>query len=139
MPSLEQLFITLGVGVALKLAYDLSSFFYLHFLSPPQYHRYLYGKAPYVLITGASDGIGKAVAAELYAKGFNLIIHGRNADKLRAVQREIKRDGTRDVRLWVADASSPDVDFESALKQWEDIEITLVIHNVGGTQMKDVR
>ncbi|KAI0340286.1 NAD(P)-binding protein [Trametopsis cervina] len=132
----------LGGAVALKAAYDLSSFLYTHLLQRPAYGRYLYGHAPYALVTGASDGIGKAVAHELYARGFNLVIHGRSAEKLAKVQQEILASDPvvkRDVKLWIADASAADVDFEGALKQWEDIEITLVIHNVGGTEMKASR
>ena len=45
----------------------------------------------------------------------------------------------RNVRLWIADASAADFDFTSALKEWEDVEITLVIHNVGGSEPQDVR
>ncbi|KAI0684914.1 NAD(P)-binding protein [Cytidiella melzeri] len=138
--TILQLFTAIGAAVALKAAYDLSSFLHFYLLSPPKYHRYLYGTAPYALVTGATDGIGKAVAKELYEKGFSLVIHGRNSDKLRKVQQEIKgSNGTRDVRLWVADASSPDVDFTSAVNLWEDIEITLVFHNVGGAEAKGAR
>lgn len=143
MPTtqLYQAFATIGVAITLKAAYNLTSFLYFHFLSPPKYHRYLYGDAPYALVTGATDGIGKAVAKELYNKGFNLVIHGRNPEKLKKVQEDILSSSSskRHVRLWVADASAAEVDYASALKAWEDIEITLVINNVGGTVMKDVR
>lgn len=43
----------------------------------------------------------------------------------------------RDIQLWVADANSPDVDFESAVKQWEGLQITLVVHNVGGAPARE--
>ncbi|KAI0088348.1 NAD-P-binding protein [Irpex rosettiformis] len=139
--QLFQLFTVVGALVTLKASYDLISFLYFHFLSPAKYHRYLYGDAPYALVTGATDGIGKGIAKELYKKGFNLVIHGRNPEKLKKVREEIlsSSDSKRDVRLWIADASAPDVDFASAIKEWEDVEITLVIHNVGGSEMKDVR
>ena len=38
-----------------------------------------------ILITGASDGIGKAVAAAAAAHGARVILHGRNVRKLEAV------------------------------------------------------
>lgn len=128
----------IGALVTLKATYDLTSFLYFHLLSGPTYHRYLYGDAPYALVTGATDGIGKAIAQELYNKGFNLIIHGRNSEKLKKVQEDIQSSSSakRAVKLWVADASAPEVDFASELKKWEDIEITLVIHNVGGSYVK---
>ena len=91
------------------------------------------------VVTGATDGIGKAVAKELYLRGFNLILHGRNANKLERVSDEIRSAGStkKDVRLWVADANSADVNFEGAAKQWDGLQITLVVHNVGGAPVRE--
>jgi len=36
----------------------------------------------WAVITGASDGIGKAFAFELAKEGFNIVLIGRNAEKL---------------------------------------------------------
>lgn len=43
------------------------------------------------LLTGATDGIGKQTALELTNKGFDLIIHGRNAEKTEKAANEIKQ------------------------------------------------
>jgi NAD(P)-dependent dehydrogenase (short-subunit alcohol dehydrogenase family) len=51
-----------------------------------------------VLVTGASSGIGRAVALQLAGAGAIVILVARNADKLRGVQREVeKRGGTAHV------------------------------------------
>ena len=42
-----------------------------------------------ILLTGATDGIGKQTAMELFKQGHELIIHGRNADKTEATKEEI--------------------------------------------------
>jgi len=44
-----------------------------------------------VLITGASSGIGKATAEKFGKHGFDLIITGRRADKLKSVADKIRR------------------------------------------------
>ena len=41
-----------------------------------------------ILITGATDGIGKETAKALVAAGHTVILHGRNAEKLAAAAQE---------------------------------------------------
>jgi 3-oxoacyl-[acyl-carrier protein] reductase len=50
-------------------------------------------KGKRALVTGSSDGIGKAIAIGLAREGAKVIIHGRNADKARRVVEEIKSIG----------------------------------------------
>lgn len=53
-----------------------------------------------VLVTGATDGLGRALADRLAADGHTLILHGRNADKLAETAAAIR--GT-EVRTALAD------------------------------------
>ncbi|MCV7301280.1 SDR family oxidoreductase [Mycobacterium barrassiae] len=48
-----------------------------------------------VVITGGGSGIGRCTAHELAALGAEVALVGRNVDKLRAVQDEIRSDGGR--------------------------------------------
>ena len=94
------------------------------------------GTKPYALITGATDGIGKSTARELYAKGFNLILHGRNEEKMKRVVEEVKAANPTsglDVKYFIADVGRPDVDFEGIAKRFEGLNITLFVNNVGAS------
>lgn len=139
MPSTPQILALVGALVVLKSSYSLLRLASVYFLPSSRLKRFQYGPASYALVTGASDGIGRAVAKELYRRGFNLILHGRNPEKLARVQEEIEAASTtkRDIKLWVADANDAQVDFEGAVKQWEDLQITLVVHNVGGAPARE--
>jgi NAD(P)-dependent dehydrogenase (short-subunit alcohol dehydrogenase family) len=48
--------------------------------------------APTVLITGATDGLGRGLAHRLAADGAALILHGRDPGRLAATAEEISRD-----------------------------------------------
>ncbi|SBN62962.1 Short-chain dehydrogenase [Curtobacterium sp. 9128] len=56
------------------------------------------------LVTGASSGIGEAIARELAAAGMAVAVHGRDEARTRAVAIDIERQGGRAVPL-VADLS----------------------------------
>ena len=61
-----------------------------------------------ILVTGASDGIGRAVALALARAGAQVILHGRNVRKLEAVHAEIEKMGA-------PEASIVPLDLERAL------------------------
>ncbi|GAA4748108.1 SDR family NAD(P)-dependent oxidoreductase [Flavisolibacter ginsenosidimutans] len=60
----------------------------------------------YALITGASKGIGKVIAFELAAKGYNILMVARSEDLLKKASEEIKAQAKVDVKYLAADLSS---------------------------------
>jgi NAD(P)-dependent dehydrogenase (short-subunit alcohol dehydrogenase family) len=46
---------------------------------------------PVAIITGASRGLGRALAAELAGRGWDLVLDGRDAEALRSAVRELER------------------------------------------------
>ena len=62
-----------------------------------------------ILVTGASDGIGKALAVHAAGLGAKVILHGRNSDRLAAVYDEIVAiDGASQPTIAVLDFAVAD-------------------------------
>lgn len=59
-----------------------------------------------VLVTGSTEGLGRAVALALAAQGAHVIVHGRNAEGGQAVVDEIARSGKGSATFHAADFSS---------------------------------
>ena len=60
-----------------------------------------------ILITGSTDGIGKATAIALSKMGHNIIIHGKDIEKGRMVLNEIKKKSeNNNIDLKIADFNS---------------------------------
>ncbi len=59
-----------------------------------------------VLVTGSTDGLGRDVARRLAADGAHVIIHGRNAERGKAVVDEIGKGGKGSARFYQADFAS---------------------------------
>lgn len=58
-----------------------------------------------ILITGATDGIGKMTAQKLAAYGNTVLVHGRNSAKLEKVAKDLAEETNADVYSYLADLS----------------------------------
>lgn len=60
-----------------------------------------------ILVTGATDGLGRRVARELAAKGATVLLHGRNPERLEATLEELRsQTGSEKANSYLADLSS---------------------------------
>ena len=83
------------------------------------------------LVTGASGGIGEAVARALHAQGATVVLHGTRAEKLEALQNDLgARAFALAVNLSDRDAVAGLVDAASALAG----PISILVNNAGITR-----
>lgn len=93
------------------------------------------GNDSWALVTGANDGIGRAFSEELLRRGFNLLLHGRNAQKLEKVKKELEKQWPkRKLDIVVADAAKYDNAYEILVKKAKSLpgKLTILVNNVGG-------
>lgn len=86
----------------------------------------------YILITGASSGIGYEMAKQLAAKNFNLILVARSEDKLVKLQNDLKSQFSIEVEYLLYDLSEPNSaqDLYHQVKE-KNYLITGLINNAG--------
>jgi NAD(P)-dependent dehydrogenase (short-subunit alcohol dehydrogenase family) len=84
-------------------------------------------KRPVALVTGATSGIGKAVAIDLARDGFDVVVHGRDAVRGVATVNGIKAEGGQ-ARFVAADLA--DADAVAALAE-EAGEVEVLVNNGG--------
>ncbi|XP_012572265.1 very-long-chain 3-oxoacyl-CoA reductase 1-like [Cicer arietinum] len=92
----------------------------------------------WAIITGATDGIGKAFAYQLAHRNLNLIIVSRNSKKLETVENEIKTKYPHvQIKTITVDFSG---DITVGLREIEvlgrDLDVGILINNVGITYPK---
>jgi NAD(P)-dependent dehydrogenase (short-subunit alcohol dehydrogenase family) len=86
-----------------------------------------------ILITGSTDGIGKATAEALVKEGHKVLLHGRNQNKLEAVKSELSKiDGSTNIETYSADLSDFSLVEQLANAASKDHQhIDVLINNAG--------
>ncbi len=86
------------------------------------------------LVTGASQGIGRAVARTLAARGAGVVLASRNMEKLEALAREIRESGgdALPFELDVARADGVAAQLKGLPERYADVDI--LVNNAGITR-----
>lgn len=84
------------------------------------------------LVTGASAGIGETFARSLAAKGADLVLVARRADRLDALGRELEAAHGISVKTIAADLAKPSApdDIAAALNQ-SGVDVDILVNNAG--------
>lgn len=84
-----------------------------------------------VLITGATSGIGEACAVRFAMGGFDLILTGRNEDKLKAICGLVRKEGADVLPLVfdVRDRNAATAAVNSLQGKWKNVDV--LINNAG--------
>lgn len=89
----------------------------------------------WAIVTGPTDGIGKAIAFELASKGLNLVLIGRNPSKLEATKKEIlnkvgEQVGMKEIVIDLAKSSG--IEIVNAVEEGiKGLDVGILVNNAG--------
>ncbi|XP_040271174.1 very-long-chain 3-oxoacyl-CoA reductase-B-like isoform X3 [Bufo bufo] len=85
----------------------------------------------WAVVTGASDGIGKAYAKELARRGLDVVLISRNVEKLQKVADEIEKESRRKTKIIQLDFTGGPEIYLKVEKALKDLDIGILVNNVG--------
>ncbi len=93
-----------------------------------------------ILITGSTDGIGKRLAMKLASEGHEVILHGRNSEKLRVALSDIQlKTGNKNIHGYLADFSKLADVYRFSEEIRRDFDKIDVLFNNAGAYFGDAR
>ncbi|KAK1683888.1 hypothetical protein QYE76_044736 [Lolium multiflorum] len=131
-PAWAQALAAAGLIVAARSAARLALWLYAAFLRPAKPLRARYGA--WAVVTGATDGIGRALALELAAAGLGVVLVGRSPDKLAAVAAEVgARRPDAQTRTFVIDFAADGLaaNVAALAESIRGLDVGVLVNNAG--------
>ncbi|KAH7515612.1 hypothetical protein FEM48_Zijuj10G0045000 [Ziziphus jujuba var. spinosa] len=121
---------SLGFFTILKKSATFLNWVFITFIRDPKDLK-RYGS--WAMVTGSTDGIGKAFAYQLAKKGLNLILVSRNSSKLKSVSKEFQAEfPDTQIKTIAFDFSSNILEGVKEIEEGiKGLEIGILINNVG--------
>ncbi|CAF2707077.1 unnamed protein product [Rotaria sp. Silwood2] len=118
-----------GAFALVYVAARLAAFFY-RLLCPVRLDIKKFGE--WALVTGSTDGIGRAYAIELAKRGLNVILISRTKEKLEQVAKEIQsKSPTVQVKTIAIDFTKDNSIYTTIREEIRDLDIGVLVNNVG--------
>ncbi|XP_026178299.1 17-beta-hydroxysteroid dehydrogenase type 3 [Mastacembelus armatus] len=132
MDLIELFSISLGAAVAVYCGMKLLLFTRILFpnLWFPLSETFFTSMGEWAVVTGGSEGIGRAYAFALAKQGLNVVIMSRTKAKLDQVAKEIGDATGQRVKVIIADFTKENI-FSEIEDQLKDLNIGVLVNNVG--------
>ncbi len=130
----QKWFALLGASYLSWKGLKLLNFAYTNFIRPRKDLLTRYGESSWVVVVGASGGLGRAFCEAFSDAGFNIILVGRNRAKLELTANFIhKRNSKTETRIIVTDlreaVKGPEF-AEDIINQVEELDISVLVNSV---------
>jgi 17beta-estradiol 17-dehydrogenase / very-long-chain 3-oxoacyl-CoA reductase len=121
----------IGFYYLFKYIYHVLHGIYSVLLRPCKNLKKVYG--PWAVVTGATDGIGEAMAMELARRGLNVVLLSRDISKLEATKQRInEKYPSIDVKIMSVDFSDFNAKVRGEVSDFlKDVDVGVLINNVG--------
>ncbi|KPA81974.1 putative mitochondrial short-chain dehydrogenase [Leptomonas pyrrhocoris] len=122
---------TIGAAALGVVLFKVLSFVKINYMTSLNMKK-RYGKAgDWAVVTGASEGIGHAMAIDLGRRGFNVCVIARTQSKLDSVIEELKQIGVEGKAIPFDFASATPQNYDKLFAELDKIQIAVLINNVG--------
>ncbi|KAG5468090.1 hypothetical protein LSCM1_02059 [Leishmania martiniquensis] len=118
--------VTLGVAL-----YKALTFLKINYLTSVNMKRRYAAAGDWAVVTGATEGIGYAMALDLGRRGFNVCVIARTLSKLEGVVEELKQLGVQGKAISFDFASATPEQYNEMFAELDKIGIAVLVNNVG--------
>uniref|UniRef100_A0A914XEH1 Uncharacterized protein n=1 Tax=Plectus sambesii TaxID=2011161 RepID=A0A914XEH1_9BILA len=122
------------VWLAFRLFNTVRNIVYPYFIAAPISDLVAFSGGKWAVVTGSTDGIGKAYATELARKGFNIVLISRTQARLDSTKKEIEAVKSGVVVKTISyDFTDPSVEHyrQKIVSELDKLDIGVLVNNVG--------